>query len=168
MSVQVDAAADLEPETAGRRERKISSATVPLVRDGRQAPACWLGFDLKKASRARLAVCRADERCAQAGPPWVERPRALTTTIARLAAWMRHTCCTRQHPPTATHAAAQPCDSQHSAARRTHAATTKQDAHDGAQGNVTGRSAERGRCSLGACNGRSLYRSMLGYVYMPS
>jgi hypothetical protein len=87
MSVQVDAAADCEPETAGRNGRKIHTANVGLVRDGRQALARRLGFDLKIASRACLAVWRANERCTQCVPLPVERPR--TMTIARGTARMR-------------------------------------------------------------------------------
>ncbi len=61
--VQEDAVADVEPETAGRNGRKIRTATVPLAADGRQALARRLGCDLRIASSANLAVCRADENC---------------------------------------------------------------------------------------------------------
>ena len=70
MSVQVDATADVEPETAGREGRNGHIASVRLAADGRQAFARRLGCDLRIALRARPAVQRADERCAQRGPAW--------------------------------------------------------------------------------------------------
>ncbi len=71
MSVQVDAAADVEPEATGRQGRCVHTATVQLAADGRQALARRLGCDLRIALRANHAVQRADERCAQRGPPWL-------------------------------------------------------------------------------------------------
>jgi hypothetical protein len=71
MSVQVDAAADVEPETAGRQGRSVHTASVRLAADGRQALARRVGCDLRIAVRAGPAVERADERCAQRGPAWL-------------------------------------------------------------------------------------------------
>ena len=71
MSVQVDAAADGEPEATGRQGRSVHTATVRLSADGRQALARRLGCDLRIALRAELAVERADERCAQRRPVWL-------------------------------------------------------------------------------------------------
>jgi hypothetical protein len=68
MSVQVDAAADGEPETAGRQGRNVHTPSVQLAADGRQALARRLGCDFRIAVRANHAVQRADERCAQRGP----------------------------------------------------------------------------------------------------
>ncbi len=56
MSVEVDAAADGEPEAAGRQGRNGHTAAVHLSADGRQALARRLGFDLRIALRARLAA----------------------------------------------------------------------------------------------------------------
>ena len=70
--VQEDASADCEPETAGRNGRKIRTATVPLAADERQALARRLGCDLRIASSARLAVCRADENCTRRAAVAVE------------------------------------------------------------------------------------------------
>ncbi len=67
MSVQVDAAADVEPEAAGREGLKVHTATVRLSADGRQAFARRLGVDLRIALRAER-VKRADERCTRGGP----------------------------------------------------------------------------------------------------
>ncbi len=71
MSVQVDAAADVEPDTAGRQGRSVQTASVRLAADGRQALARPLGCDLRIALRAGPVVERADERCAQRGPAWL-------------------------------------------------------------------------------------------------
>jgi hypothetical protein len=66
MSVEVDAAADVEPETAGRKGRNGHSANVRLAADCRQAFTRRIGCDLRIALRARGE--RAVERCAQRGP----------------------------------------------------------------------------------------------------
>ncbi len=54
--VQVDAVADVEPETAGRKGRNVHTATVRLAADGRQALARRLGFDSRVALWACLAL----------------------------------------------------------------------------------------------------------------
>ncbi len=56
MSVQVDAAADGEPEATGRQGRSGHTPSVRLAADGRQALARRVGCDLRKALRARLAA----------------------------------------------------------------------------------------------------------------
>ncbi len=56
MSVPVDAAANIEPETAGRKGRYVHTANVHLAADGRQALARRVGFDRNKALWTRLAV----------------------------------------------------------------------------------------------------------------
>jgi hypothetical protein len=91
MSVKVDAAANIEPETAGRKGRDVHTATVQLAADGCQAFACRLGFDLRIALRAELAIKRADECCTQRGPPVHADKAALRTipTTARMHQEMR-------------------------------------------------------------------------------
>ena len=56
MSIQVDAAADGEPEATGRQGRDVHTATVRLAADGRQALARRLGFDSRVALWACLAL----------------------------------------------------------------------------------------------------------------
>ena len=56
MSVPVDAAANIEPETAGRKGRYVYTANVRLAADGRQALARRVGYDRNKAIRTPLAV----------------------------------------------------------------------------------------------------------------
>ncbi len=46
ISVQVDAAIDIEPETVGRKGSEINAATIRLAGDSRQALTRRLGFDL--------------------------------------------------------------------------------------------------------------------------
>ena len=86
MSVQVDDAADVEPEAAGRKGRDVHTANVRLAADGRQAFTRRLGCDLRIALRAGPAVERADERCAQRGPALavdMAARCAVTTTAGR-------------------------------------------------------------------------------------
>jgi len=83
MSVQVDAAADVEPETAGRKGRNGDTANVRLAADGRQAFTRRLGCDLRIALRARgeHAVERCTER--RAGVAVDKAARCAIPTTAR-------------------------------------------------------------------------------------
>jgi len=66
VSVEVDAAADVEPETAGRKRRNGHTATVRLAADGRQALARRLGCDRIIVCGAAVGVCAADLECCMA------------------------------------------------------------------------------------------------------
>jgi hypothetical protein len=65
--VQEDAAADCEPETAGRKGREVHTATIQLAPDGRQALALGVGCGSVIAWRALLAVRVARRECCTDG-----------------------------------------------------------------------------------------------------
>jgi hypothetical protein len=130
--VPVDAAADCEPETAGRNGREVHSATIPLAADGRQALARRLGLDLRIASSAHLAVFRADERCTTRWAAVDDAATGASPTMARTEAQRGCSLACTGRPGAATirtrHTIAKRFTAMHSAARTAHAATALEDA----------------------------------------
>jgi hypothetical protein len=170
--VQEDAAADCEPETAGRQGREVHTAAVQLAPDGRQALALGVGFDSIIAWRALLAVRGARRECWTHGAGHGGTTRYDDGSVRHSTACMPQAgdapCRARMQMrcgSTASHSDAMRCNAYRllTAARR--CAWRRPAADTRCVAAVTVRRAERGHRSLRACNRMGLSASEYTHTY---